>query len=205
MPWNSGTGRWTVRFLPRSQHHGPDLHSEANLWKSWKYGKDLFAYFVDLERAYDRVLRDKLWRVLQEYDIDGQLLLVIKSFYCQPEVCVRVNGKKWKPFYVVSSKGAFVFSPLQNLHELDRQVQPNQRVCHDWKPQVQSSVVRRWFVLISSTESGLQRASLQLHVTFLGWKSALPKLRYFIFRQTRISVHCKWVERNGSSSILVLR
>ena len=49
--------------------------------KSWEYGKDLFACFVDLEKAYDRVLRDKLCKVLQEYGIDGQLLRAVKSFY----------------------------------------------------------------------------------------------------------------------------
>ena len=49
--------------------------------KSWKYGKDLFACFVDLEKIYDRVLRDKLWKVLRVYGIDGQLLHAIKSFY----------------------------------------------------------------------------------------------------------------------------
>ena len=26
--------------------------------KSWEYGEDLFACFVDLEKAYDRVTRD---------------------------------------------------------------------------------------------------------------------------------------------------
>ena len=33
--------------------------------KSWEYGKDLFACFVDLEKAYDLVPWDKLWKVLQ--------------------------------------------------------------------------------------------------------------------------------------------
>ena len=49
--------------------------------KSWEYGKDLFACFVDLEKAYNRVSRDKLWKVLQEYGVDGQLLHAIKLFY----------------------------------------------------------------------------------------------------------------------------
>ena len=68
--------------------------------KSWEYAKDLFACFVDLEKAHDRIPRDKLRRVLQEYGIDGQMLLAIKSFYCQPEVCVRVNRMQSKPFHV---------------------------------------------------------------------------------------------------------
>ena len=61
-----------------------------------EYGKDLFACFVDLEKAYDRVPRYKLWKVLREYGVNGQLLRAIKSFYCRPEVCVRVDGNQSK-------------------------------------------------------------------------------------------------------------
>ena len=81
--------------------------------KSWEYFNDLFACFVDLEKAYDRIPRDKLWKVLQEYGVDGQLLRAIKSFYSRPEVCVRVNGKQSKPFHVgVGLRQGCVLSPL---------------------------------------------------------------------------------------------
>ena len=46
--------------------------------KSWEYGKDLFACVVDLEKSYDQVPRDELWKVLQEYGVNGQLLRAIK-------------------------------------------------------------------------------------------------------------------------------
>ena len=56
--------------------------------KSWVHAKDVFACFVDLEKAYDRVPRDKLWRMLQEYGIDRHLVMAIKSLHCHPDVCV---------------------------------------------------------------------------------------------------------------------
>ena len=72
--------------------------------KSWEYAKELCrpcnknTCFVDLEKAYDRFPRDKLWTILLEYDMRGQLLAAIKSLYKQLEVCV--NSKKTKPFSV---------------------------------------------------------------------------------------------------------
>ena len=42
--------------------------------KSLEYGKDLFACFINLEKAYDRVPWDKVRKVLQEYGVDAQLL-----------------------------------------------------------------------------------------------------------------------------------
>ena len=62
--------------------------------------RGIYTCFVDREKAYDRVPKDKLWAVLLEYDVRGQLLAAIKLFYKQSEVCVCVNGMKPKPFNV---------------------------------------------------------------------------------------------------------
>ena len=84
--------------------------------KSLEHGKDLFLCFVDLEKAYDRVPLDKLWKVLQKYGVNGQLLRAIKSFYCRPEVCVRVNSKQSKPFHLgVGLRQGCVLSPLLSI------------------------------------------------------------------------------------------
>ena len=129
--------------------------------KSWEYGKDLFACFVDLEKAYDRVPRDKLWKVLQEYGVDGQLLRAIKSFYCRPEVCVRVNGKQSKPFHVgVGLRQGCVLSPLLFIVYMNWIEKCSQA---DECATIGNCKISRLLfaddlVLLSSTESGLQRA-----------------------------------------------
>ena len=43
--------------------------------------KDKEAYmkaFVDLEKAYNNVSREKLWMVLEEYGVEGKLLRAIQ-------------------------------------------------------------------------------------------------------------------------------
>ena len=129
--------------------------------KSWEYAKDLFACFVDLEKAFDRIPREKLWRVLQEYGVDGQLLQAIKSFYCQPEVCVRVNGMQSKPFHVgVGLRQGCVLSPLlfiTYMNWIDRRSQASECV------KIGSFKTNRLLfaddlVLLADSESGLQRA-----------------------------------------------
>ena len=124
--------------------------------KSWEYGKDLFACFVDLEKAYDRVPRDKLWKVLQEYGVNGQLLRAIKSFYCRPEVCVRVNGKQSKPFQ------GCVLSPLLfivYMNWIDKCSQADECATIG-NCKISRLLFADDLVLLSSTESGLQRGAL---------------------------------------------
>ena len=80
--------------------------------KSWEYAKEVYTCFVDLEKAYDRVPRDKLWELLLKYDMKGQLLVAFKSLYKQSEVYVRVNGIKTQPFNIsVGLRQGYVLSP----------------------------------------------------------------------------------------------
>ena len=116
MPRNSGikTERWLasaafVRIAaPRTR---------SSIWS--KFSRDVrsmersLCMFVDLEKAYDRVPRDKLWKVLGKYGVDDQFWRAVTSFYCRPEVCVWVNGKQSKPFPLgVGLRQVCVLPPL---------------------------------------------------------------------------------------------
>ena len=48
---------------------------------------------VDLEKAFDRVGREKLWNVLKEYGVKGRLVRAIRSLYKKSEACVRVKDE----------------------------------------------------------------------------------------------------------------
>ena len=129
--------------------------------KSWEYGKDLFACFVDLEKAYNRVLRDELWKVLREDDVDGQLLLANKSIHCRPEVCVRVNGKQSTPFSVgVGLRQVCVLSPLLfivYMNWIDKCIQADECATIG-NCKISYLLFSDDLVLLSSIEFGLQRA-----------------------------------------------
>ena len=61
-------------------------------------GRKLYAAFMDLEKAYDRVDREALWNVLRIYGVGGQLLDGIKAFYREASACVRVDGELSESF-----------------------------------------------------------------------------------------------------------
>ena len=55
--------------------------------------------FVDQEKAFDRVNRDKLWRVLEQYGVMGQLLDNIRAIYANSRSAVRTSSgtSDWFP------------------------------------------------------------------------------------------------------------
>ena len=129
MPRNSEieVGRCPECFPSRSQHHVPNfLLCNKSLRNPGSVQRTIFAYLVDIEKAYDRVSRDKLWRVLQEFCIDWHLLIAIKPLYCQPEICV--NGEQSKSFHVgVCLRQECVLSRfffIVNMNWMDKLAEP---------------------------------------------------------------------------------
>ena len=45
-----------------------------------KDGK-MYAAFIDLEKAYDKVWREDMWRTLATYGVSGRLLRAVKALY----------------------------------------------------------------------------------------------------------------------------
>lgn len=91
------------------------------LEKSWEFAKPVYTLFIDLEKAYDRVPREILWKVLKEYGIHGQLLSSIQSLYNNCKSCVRINGNKSDYFQVqVGLRQGCVLSPLLFMVFMDK-------------------------------------------------------------------------------------
>ncbi|CAG4964250.1 unnamed protein product [Parnassius apollo] len=62
----------------------------------------IFCAFVDLEKAFDKVIRKKMWELLPEYGVDGRLLRAVQSLYYDCKACVRV-GHDLSPMFSVQA------------------------------------------------------------------------------------------------------
>ena len=67
--------------------------------KSIEYNQDLHLVFVDQEKAFDRVNRDKLWKVLEQYGVKGQPLDNMRAIYANSKSAVRTTSgtSDWFP------------------------------------------------------------------------------------------------------------
>ena len=65
----------------------------------------MYVGFMDLEKAYGRVIRETLWQVPRMYDEGGKLLNSIRSMYANGLPCVRVKGGKNECFRINSGVG----------------------------------------------------------------------------------------------------
>ncbi|PKA54309.1 hypothetical protein AXF42_Ash000142 [Apostasia shenzhenica] len=60
--------------------------------------ENLHLSFIDLEKTYDKVSREKLWSVLEKKEIYTAYIQVIKDMYEGAITCVRIQGGLTKDF-----------------------------------------------------------------------------------------------------------
>ncbi len=96
----------------------PDFCSENIGEKYLEKDRKLFAAFMDLEKAYNRVYRKGLWDTLRVYGVGEKLFEGIKSFYGNASASVWVNGELSESFNVeVGVRQGCVMSPwLLNIY-----------------------------------------------------------------------------------------
>ncbi len=80
--------------------------------------KKLYAAFMDLEKAYDRVNWLALLEVFRIFGVGGKLLSATKSFYEEASACVKICGETSEHFEIkVGLSQGCVMSPwLFNIY-----------------------------------------------------------------------------------------
>ena len=93
--------------------------------------KDFWMAFVDLEKAFDRVLREVLWWALRSLGVKEWIIRVIKSMYEGVITAVKIKGGKKKQFEAkVGMHQGSVLSPLLFTFVLEALSRELKRVSH---------------------------------------------------------------------------
>ncbi len=69
---------------------GSNIFLQDGSRKNIRDKEKLYAAFMDLEKAYDRVDWLALWEVLRIYGVGGKLFSAIKAFYEAASACVKI-------------------------------------------------------------------------------------------------------------------
>ena len=60
----------------------------------------MYVAFMDLEKAYNTVCREEMWRVQHVCGIDGYLIRSVSNLYDGSRACVRFGGRTWEYFEI---------------------------------------------------------------------------------------------------------
>ena len=112
-------GEWQYGFRPHRSTMDLIFTLKILMEKSWEFNIDQYMAFLDLEKAFDRVPRGKMWKVLRRYGIPKKLLNAIKALY---NTCdSRVQEGKWFKVGCGVRQGS-ALSPLLFIIYMDRVV-----------------------------------------------------------------------------------
>jgi hypothetical protein len=70
------------------------------LWKSAAKRSKIHLAFIDLQKAYDTVDREELWKKLRAMGIGGSFLRAVQALYDADCFVTEVNGEKTRPIFL---------------------------------------------------------------------------------------------------------
>nr|GFA30552.1 hypothetical protein [Tanacetum cinerariifolium] len=145
--------------------HGGALEAKGNLIKKYRERqKDLYLAFLDLEKAYDSILRELIWKTLSDKGTPMRYIKVIHDMYKWERTCVRTPTGNTYYFLVDvglhqgSAVIPYLFSLI--LDELTKGIQESIPWCLIFADDI---------VLVLETPKGLNRILEQ-------WRKALEDI-----------------------------
>ena len=75
--------------MQRNQRSNCNIH-----WiivKTKEFQKDIYFCFIDYAKAFDWVAHNKLWKILQEMEIQDHLTCLLRNLYAGQETTVRTG------------------------------------------------------------------------------------------------------------------
>ena len=150
--------------------------------KSWEHNKNLYLGFIDLEKAYDKVPRNRLFEILKLYGINGNLLRATRSLYRNCKSAVRIEGciGNWFEIKLGVRQGC-TLSPLLFIIYMDHLIK-NSNLLPDLKfgdTNVSSLLYADDVVLLNSCPKSLQEALNKVDISCrqAGMKISLSKTK----------------------------
>ena len=79
--------------------------------------KELYVALMNLEKVYDKVCREEMWKVVHKCGVDGYLIRSMSSLYDWSSACVRLSSRVREYFEVRRGmrQGCVMFPWLFNI------------------------------------------------------------------------------------------
>ena len=97
------------------------LHVMDIITSSLDCGQLVDVIYLDLQKAFDSVLHNRLLRKVESYGISGKFLNWIKGFLMDRDQCVVLNGCKsrWKKVLIGATQGSILGPLLLTIYAND--------------------------------------------------------------------------------------
>ena len=162
-------------------------------------GKKIFACFVDLQKAYDTVPRNKLfYTLLKNYSIGGKFLKILQEIYKNNQVFVKLADGLLKPFKTtIGVKQGCVFSPILFNFCVNKIPEIFDETCDPLKINNKALNCLLWaddLLLVSSSQLGLQNCLNKMSAFYekLSLKINIKKTEIIIFNKRGLTLANKF-------------